>query len=240
MFSNKQNKNFTTKRGINNDFFQITKRLISSKRHHTNFDMKLNNLTSLGSKHLSLSRVFALLNAGLFLYVNLRLSNGGQWLGLEGVSYSVDNHEKRDYINLFSSLLGSRRVDDLVLEAGVLSTLGHSLETLYGRPFFAKLFIFTYYMGMMSSAYWVDSNLAKRERYHTNPNPFNRMISEKNNQEYRYMSSHGFAMSLVYFYMMKKPSLRLAILPVLAADLFVWGPYYSAGAISGIAAGMIL
>jgi len=44
---------------------------------------------------------------------------------------------------------------------------------------------------------------------------------------------------LLYFYLFKRPSLRLAILPVLAADVYVWGPYYSSGAISGLAAGMI-
>lgn len=236
MFSNKQNN----KGGFS--FLNISKRLISSKRHHTNFDIKLNHLTSVfGSKGLSFSRLFALINAGLFLYVNFRLTKGGQWLGLEGVSYSVDNHEKRDYTPLLASLLGSRRVDDLVLETGILATVGHSLETLYGRPFFVKLFIFTYYIGLMSSLYWVDSNAAKRERYrYLEGNPFHRMTNDSNKQEYRFMSAHGLAMSMLYFYMFKKPALRLAILPVLAADLYIWGPYYSSGAISGLAAGMIL
>jgi hypothetical protein len=234
MFSNKQ----TIKRGFN--FFNISKRVISSKRHHTNFDIKLNNLTSIfSSKSLSFSRLFALINAGLFLYVNFRLTKGGQWLGLEGVSYSLDNHEKRDYIPLLASSLGSRRIDDLVLETGILATIGHSLETLYGRPFFVKLFIFSYYMGLMSSLYWVDTNLAKNERYHTAGNPFNRMPNESNKQEYRFMSAHGLAMSILYFFLFKRPALRLAILPVLAADLYIWGPYYSSGAISGLAAGMI-
>lgn len=235
MFSNKQNN----KGGFN--FFNISKRVISSKRHHTNFDIKVNALTRVfSSKSLSFSRLFALINAGLFLYVNFRLTKRGQWLGLEGVSYSVDNHEKRDYIPLFASLLGSRRVDDLVLETGILATIGHSLETLYGRPFFVKLFIFSYYMGLMSSLYWVDSNTAKRERFHySSGNPFHRMTNDSNKQEYRFMSAHGLSMSLLYFYMFKRPTLRLAILPVLAADLYIWGPYYSSGAISGLAAGMI-
>lgn len=233
MFSNKQ-KN---KGGFN--FLNISKRLISSKRHHTNFDIKLSSMTSFFPKSLSFSRLFALINAGLFLYVNLRLTKKGQWLGLEGVSYSVDNQEKRDYINLLASILGSRRVDDLVLETGILATVGHSLETLYGRPFFMKLFIFTYYIGLMSSIYWVDSNLAKNERYRFAGNPFNRMSNDSNKLEYRFMSGHGLAMSLLYFHLFKMPSMRLAILPVLAADLYIWGPYYSSGAISGIAAGLI-
>ncbi len=233
MFSSKQNN----KGGFN--FFNISKRLISSKRHHTNFDIKLNHFTRYYNfKNLSLSRIFALINTGLFLYVNFRLTKGGQWLGLEGVSYSVDNHEKRDYIPLLASLLGSKRVDDLVLETGILATVGHSLETLYGKPFFVKLFIFSFYMGLMSSMYWVDSNLAKNQRY-ASGNPFHRMTNDANKQEFRFMSAHGLSMSMLYFYLFKKPSLRLAIFPILALDLYVWGPYYSSGAISGIAAGMI-
>ena len=39
MFSNKQNN----QRGFN--FFNVSKKGISSKRFHTNFDIKLNNLT---------------------------------------------------------------------------------------------------------------------------------------------------------------------------------------------------
>lgn len=234
MFSRRQ------KNQKNTQLINLSKSLISSKRHHTNFDIKVDYFTSIfAKKGLSLSRVLALLNAGLFIYVNLHLTKGGQWLGLEGVSYSLDNLEKRDYIPLFASLLGSRRVDDLLLETGILSTLGHSLETLYGRPFFLKLFIFSYYIGIMSSLYWVDSNHAKNERYHYPGNPYHRMPNQPYRQEYRFMSSHGLAMSLVYFYLFKNPALRLAILPLLAADLYIWGPYYSTGAISGITAGMI-
>jgi len=232
------------KRNYNNrslNLLNFSKKFITSKRHHTNFDMKLDYFTSFfKSKSLSFSRLFALLNAGLFLYVNFRLTKEGKWLGLEGVSYSVDNLQKRDYIPLLASLLGSRRVDDLLLETGILATVGHSLETFYGRPFFIKFFVFTYYIGLMSSLYWVNSNYAKNERYHYLSNPFHRLPSDSNKQEYRFMSGHGLAMSLLYFHLFKKPTLRLAILPVLAIDLYIWGPYYSAGAISGIAAGMIL
>ena len=218
----------------------IPKKNISSKRFHTNFDININTITkAFITKHLSLSRLFALLNAGLFLYVNFRLSEKGTWLGLEGVSYSLDNQEKRDYIPLFASLLGSRRPEDLLLETGILATVGHSLEILYGRPFFVKLFFFTYYMGFLSSMYWVDSNFAKRERYHVT-DPFSRLQNDKNKREYRYMSSHGISMSFLYFYLFKNPTLRYAILPIAAVDMYIWGPYYSAGVISGVAAGMIL
>lgn len=234
MFSNKpiNQKNFM--------LIKLSKGLISSKRHHTNFDIKLDYFTSaFAKKHFSISRLLALLNAGLFLYVTLRLTIRSQWLGLEGVSYSLDNLERRDYIPLLASLLGSRRVDDLILETGVLATLGHSLEKSYGRPFFVKLFVFSYYIGLMSSLYFVGSDYAKKERFHYIRNPYHRMPKEPNRQEFRFMSEHGLAMSLVYFYLFKKPALRLAILPVLAVDYYIWGPYYSFGAISGIAAGMI-
>lgn len=221
-------------------FYNTSKKVISSKRHHTNFDMNMHYFTDFfKSKNISFSRIFALLNAGLFLYVNFRLSKQGTWLGLEGVSYSVNNHERRDYIPLFASLLGSRRIDDLALETGILATIGHKLEIFYGRPFLLKLFLFTYYLGILNSLYWVDSNYSKRERFHVD-NPYKRYVNDTNKQEYRFMSSHGFSMSLLYFYMFKNKALRYGILPLLAVDFYIWGPYYSVGAISGIAAGMIL
>jgi hypothetical protein len=234
MFSN---KNSTTQ----NNLFNIHKRLIANKRHHTNFDIKMNDFTKIfKSKHLSFSRIFAALNVGLFLYVNIRLSNQGSWLGLEGVSYSLDNHQKRDYIPLFASLLGSRRPEDLAIETGVLATIGHSIETLYGRPFFLKMFLFTYYLGIMSSLYFVDNKATKLDRYRVT-DPFNRRPFDNEKQEYRFMSSHGFAMSLIYFSMIKSKNrtLRMAILPIAAADLYLYSPYYSFGLLSGVAAGMI-
>jgi hypothetical protein len=231
MFSNKNNKP--------NNLFFIQKRQIANRRFHTNFDIKLNSLTNIfRSKNLSFSRIFALINAGLFLYVNFRLSNKGTWLGLEGVSYSLDNHQRRDYIPLLASLLGSRRVDDLILETGILATIGHSIETFYGRPFFIKMFLFTYYLGIMSSLYFIDNSATKLNRYRVE-DPFNRRSFDNEKQEYRFMSSHGFAMSLVYFYLFKNHSLRLAIIPLFLADLYFYSPYYSYGLLSGVAAGMI-
>ena len=234
MFSNKhRNRNSSS-------LLKISKSLISSKRHHTNFDIKLDFFTSaFAKKGLSLSRMLALLNAGLFLYVNLRLTKEGQWLGLEGVSYSMDNLVRRDYTPLLASILGSRRIDDLLLETVILATLGHSLEKHYGRPFIFKLFVFSYFMCLMSSLYLVDSSNAKNERYHYAGNPYHRTPNQPYKQEYQFMSEHGFAMSLVYFYLFKNHTLRLAILPLLAVDWYVWGPYYSSGAICGVAAGMI-
>lgn len=224
----------------NRNLLNLSKGLITSRRHNTNFDIKVDYFTSAFiKKRLSLSRILALINAGLFLYVNFRFTKGGKWLGLEGASYSVDNLEKRDYTPLMASILGSRRLDDLILETGILSTLGHSLEILYGRPFFIKIFAFSYYIALMSSIYWVDSIHARKERYHYAGNPYHRMSNEPFKQEYRFMSEHALAMSLVYFYLFKNSKLRLVILPVLAADYFIWGPYYTSGAVCGIAAGMI-
>ena len=190
------------------------------------------------SKQISFSRIFAVINAGLFLYVNIRLSNKGTWLGLEGVSYSLDNHQRRDYIPLFASLLGSRRPEDLILETATLATVGHSIETFYGRPFFLKMFIFTYYLGILSSLYFIDNQATKLDRYRVT-DPFKRRPFDNEKQEYRFMSSHGFTMSLIYFYMFKNRILRKMILPIFAADLYFYSPYYSYGLLSGVAAGMI-
>jgi hypothetical protein len=234
MFSFKKSSQKT-----NNSLFKFQKKTIANKRFHTNFDIKFNDFTKIfKSKHLSFARIFALINAGLFIFVNIRLTNKGTWLGLEGVSYSLDNHQRRDYIPLFASLLGSRRVDDLLLETATLATIGHSIETLYGRPLFLKMFLFTYYVGILSSLYFIDNPATKLNRYRVT-DPFNRRPFDNEKQEYRFMSSHGFTMSLLYFYMFKNRNLRMAILPLFAADLYFYSPYYSYGLLSGVAAGMI-
>lgn len=222
------------------DFIKTQKRFINTNRFHTNFDIHMDWYTRfLGSGFLSISRSLAALNIALFLYANLRYRDSSRWKALQGVSYSLADFKNKDYIPLFASLLGARRIDDLVLETGILATLGHSLEVLYGRPFIAKMFIFSFYIGMMSSLYWINSNYSKRARYFVEE-PKHRDFGMPQEMQYRYMSSHGFMMSIVYFYMFKQPVLRFAILPLLAADLYIWGPYYSSGALTGIAAGMIL
>ena len=91
----------------------------------------------------------------------------------------------------------------------------------------------------MASMFWVNNNLSKRDRYKVEV-PQHRDFGTPAEYEYRFMSGHGFAMSLAYFYLFKNPALRLAILPLLAADLYIWGPYYCPGALTGIAAGAIL
>ena len=231
---------FSQKYSRNNNLFNYNKKTIANKRHHTNFDIKVSETTNIfkNNRALSFSRLFALINAGLFLYVNIRLTDKGTWLGLEGVSYSLDNHQKRDYVPLFASLMGSRRPDDLILETSVLATIGHSIETLYGRPFFLKMFLFTMYTGVMSSLYLVDNEQVKLNRFRVT-NPYDRRAFDNEKQEYRFMSSHGFAMSLVYFYMFKNKALRMAILPVAVADVYLFSPYYSYGILSGLAAGLI-
>lgn len=239
MFSYNQKRLFNQNQNKSNNLFSFQKKTIANKRFHTNFDIKLNYLTDFfRSKNMSFSRIFALLNAGLFLYVNIRMSNQGSWLGLEGVSFSLDNQQRRDYIPLFASLLGSRRPEDLVFETATLATVGHSIETFYGRPFFLKMFLFTYYLGILSSLYFIDSEACKLNRYRVT-DPFNRRPFDNQKQEYRFMSSHGFVMSLIYFYMFKNRAMRMAILPVFAADLYFFSPYYSYGLLSGVAAGMI-
>lgn len=231
-FSNKQVKE--------NSLFKTSKQFIASKRHNTNFDIQVDwYMKFITSKNISFAKLLAIVNVSLFIYANFRFGWENRWKALEGVSYSYRNLLNKDYSNIFTSLMGSYKVEDFALETGILLTVGNSLEKLYGKPFMFKMFIFSFYIGYLSSLYWVRSNSAKRERYFVE-NPLKRDNGTPQTDCYRYMSQHGFCMSLLYFYMYKNSKLRLLILPVVAADLLVWGPYYSPGAMTGIAAGMIL
>ena len=229
------------KSSISNGFLSNSgKRLIASKRHNTYFDIQVDwYMKMVGSKHFSFSKFLAVLNVSLFLYANMRYGWENRWKALEEVSYSLKSLQNKDYSNIVTSLIGSYKVEDLALETGILLTVGQSLERLYGRPFMFKLFIFSMYIGYLSSLYWVRSNHAKRDRYFVEQ-PLQRDFGTPNSISYRYMSAHGFCMSLVYFAMYKNPRLRMLILPVVASDLYIWGPYYSPGALTGLAAGMIL
>jgi hypothetical protein len=230
LFNTKANYNLT----------KISFKSIADKRHHTNFDIKVDWLAKFViSKHISLSRILALVNLGLFLYVNFRINREKSWIALSGVSYSFKNFKDKDYTTLFVSQLGSYRIDDFVIDTGILATIGHGLEKLHGTPFFFKLFIFTYYIGLLSSMFWVSKDVAKMERYHLKE-PYERSYGIPDAREFRFMSSHGISMALVYFYLFKKPALRYLIIPTMLVDLYIWGPYFSQGILSGIAAGMIL
>ena len=240
MLRHSKNLFTSNKQGNNNLLFNTTKRLIASKRHNTNFDIQLNwYLKFMTSKNISFSRLLVIVNVSLFIYANFRYGWENRWKALEGVSYSYRSMMNKDYSSIFTSLMGSYKIEDLALETGILLTVGQKLEKLYGRPFMFKMFIFSFYIGYLSSLWWVRSNHAKRERYFVEE-PLHRDNGTPQTIGYRYMSSHGFCMSLVYFTMFKNPKLRLLILPVVAADLYVWGPYYSPGMLTGIAAGMIL
>jgi hypothetical protein len=52
--------------------------------------------------------------------------------------------------------------------------------------------------------------------------------------QYRFQSGHGIASSLLYFYLIKN-RMAIYVLPVLAIDMMIWGPYYSSGFLSGFA-----
>jgi hypothetical protein len=221
-------------------FSNFPKKFLATKRHNTFFDIQVDwFMKFFTSKRISFSRVLALVNLSLFLYANVRYGWENRWKAIEGVSYSFRNFKMKDYSTIFTSQFGSYRLDDLVLETGILATLGHSLETLYGRPFIFKMLIFSFYIGYLSSLFWIRSNLAKRERYYVEE-PYKRDIGEPQVNNYRYMSGHNFCMTLVYFYLYKNPVYRIMILPIFAVDMYVWGPYYSAGALTGLAAGAIL
>lgn len=234
------NSKFFYKLNNKNLLLNTSKKLIASKRHNTYFDIQVDwFMKFLISKKMTFCGFLAAINVSLFIYANFRYGWESRWKAIEGVSYSLHTLKMKDYTNIFTSQLGSYRIDDLILETGILFSLGHNLEKLYGRPFMFKLFVFSFYIGFLSSLYWVRLNSAKRKRYHVEE-PYERNVGRPETFNNRYMSSHTFCMSIVYFYLYKHPVYRYMILPILATDLYIWGPYYSSGALTGLAAAIIL
>jgi len=219
-------------------FFNTPKKFVASRRFNTLFDINFDNLSKMILPYgIKITSFLALLNVGLFLYANIKSKRRNREK-LEGVSYSVQNLRNKDYIPLFVSLLGSYRLDDLVLETGILLTIGRTLESNHGSPFIFKMFMFSFYIGLLSSMFWVQSNYAKRDRYFVKV-PHERDQGLKESLQYRFMSQHNFSMSLVY-YALFKTQFKLLIPMIFIADFYVWGPYYLSGPLTGLAAGMIL
>jgi hypothetical protein len=208
---------------------------ISTKEHKNNFDEILRKyvLGLFPGKSVALS--LAGMNLAFWFWCNASTKKEKRWDAFEKYSYSKESFKNRDYANLFLSPLVSRRVDDLIFDTGILITLGRALEKKHGLPFFFKLFLCTYYIGILTSVFFVDRDIAKRERYHF-PNPMQTTIIGK---DYYYMSSHGISSSVLYFFLYKN-KLSMAILPLMAVDLYIWGPYFSSGMLAGVAFGAIL
>lgn len=226
------------KQGNQKLFYSLQKRCVSNNRHNSYFDIHLDWLKGFFiSKRLSFSRCLFVVNVGIFIYSNLRLSSSNKWLTIHNLAYSYEALKRREYTNLVTSQMGSARVDDFILESSVLLGIGHKLELLYGSPLIIKLFLFSLYIGFLSSMFFVTSNHSKKSRFHYE-DPLNRNSFAKQANEYNYLSQHGLAMSFVYFYLFK--NFKLLILPVLGADLYFWGPYYSNGPLTGLAAGILL
>jgi hypothetical protein len=222
------------------NFYKLSKRYVSSNRHHTRFDIHLDWLTSFAShRSISLARTFALINLGLFAYVNLRSSWESRFTAIDSLSHSLSNQQFKEYVSLFTSQMGSRRIDDMVIETGILWTLGHYLEKLHSRPFMVKMFLFTFYIGFLNSLFWVRRDKISADRYAIEHPTGMRYVPKNGMTEPKYMSQHGLAMSLVYFSLFKM-GFRFMILPIAVADLYIWGPYYNTGILTGLAAGMIL
>lgn len=225
-------RNFkSTQTGI----YKYSRALYSSNKHNTNFDYHLDWLINkIFTRNFTLVRAVLALNVGLFLYSNLRPTKAGRHQVKHSTSFSEDNLRKKDYVNLLFSVVGSRRLDDVALETAVLLTIGQKLERIHGTPFVFKMFVFSTYLAIMSSLFWVNSKYAKNSRY---------LIIDDVNTEMdkpymeKFMSAHAFSASLVYFYAFRFN--KLAVLPIAALDLWYWGPYYSSGLLTGVAAGLI-
>jgi len=227
-------KNFFT----NSQFYTKSKFRYSSKKHNTNFDYHLDwFINSLFTKNLTMTNILLAMNAGIFAYSWLNPTEEGRYVAQSNVSYSHNNLINRDYINLFASILGSRKPEDFIFDSAVLVGLGKFMERTYGSPFIFKVFIFSFYLGIMNSIFWVNSTYAKNSRYILN-DPKKRLEQQAESQTMKFSSMHGFTMSLVYFYLFK--NMKIALLPVFIADYLVWGPYYSTGLLNGVAWGLIV
>lgn len=108
------------------NLIKIPKRNVATKEFTNNFDVKLNKFLKTAVPGKSIVVFLAGVNVVFFLYSNVRLSRSKRYESTSGVSYSLQTFRERDLLPLFSSLLGSRNIEDLALETGVLLTLGNS------------------------------------------------------------------------------------------------------------------
>lgn len=220
-----------------NPFYKQQVAKYSSKKHNTNFDYHLDwLLNKVFTNNLTVTKGFLFLNFAFFGYNWLRPTESGRYKAQDNTSFSIHNLERKDYVNLFASLLGSRRIDDLIFDSAVLVTIGAKLEKTHGTPFVFKLCLFSLYLGFLSQCFWVRSDLAKNDRYKlTDPKS---RIENQEKRLYKFQSQHAISMSLLYFYLFKYR--RMLVLPVLLVDLYFWGPMYGNAALSGLAMGIIL
>jgi hypothetical protein len=210
----------------------------SSKKHNTNFDYHIDwFFNSLLLNKLSLTKAFLLINTGLFAYCWLKPTEEGRYRAQNGVSFSADNLRAKDTINMLGSLLGSRRIDDFLFDSAVLLTIGSKLEKMYGTPLIFKMSLFSLYLGILSTSFWINSEFSKNERYLLK-DPKERDIKANDYKQYKYMSQHSISMCLLYFYLFKFN--RMLVLPVIAIDMYYWGLIYGNAALTGLAFGIIL
>jgi hypothetical protein len=222
--------NTTNNKNILNNHFV---KQYSSKRHNTNFDYHLDwFVNTLFTNKLTITNLFLGISSSVFLYSWLQPSAEKRYYAQENVSFSATNMKQRDYINLFVSNLGSRKPEEFIFDSAILLTMGTYLEKIHGTPFMCKLFLFGFYMSLMSSCFWVNSEYAKNERFLL-ADPKDRYQTSGEFRHMKFSSMHGLSMSVLYFFLFKR--MKLAVIPVLAVDYMFWGPLYSAGALNGIA-----
>jgi hypothetical protein len=91
---------------------------------------------------------------------------------------------------------------------------------------------------LLTSVFFV--NRTKNSRYFVeDPTEVSKAVPSLDKQ-YKYLSTHGISSSFLYYWMYKNQNLRKLIIPALIVDLLIWGPYYSNGALAGLAFGIIL
>lgn len=226
-------KTLRTTKFIKNQF-----KSYSTKKHNTNFDYHLDwIINSFLLNKMTLSRFFFLINTFLFGYCWLAPNQKTRYEHQNNVSFSEENLRAKDFLNLLMSQLGSRRADDYVIDSVVLLTIGHKLENMYGSPLIFKISIFSLYLGILSSSFWVKSEFSVNSRYALY-DPLKRDESHKRYNIIKYMSQHSISMTLLYFYVFKVN--KALILPLFLLDMYIWGPVYSNCVLTGLGFGVVL
>lgn len=223
----------------NNSLFKKQYKNYSSKKHNTNFDYNLDwIINSYFTNKFTLTNIFFLINTGIFAYCWLRFSKEGRYKAQDNLSYSEHNLNRKDYINLFASALGDRKIDDYIIHSTIFLTVVKKLEKKHGSPFVFKMILFSFYIALLCRGFWTNSKYARNNRY---------LLEDYKKKEhpeflenkYKYGSSHAICMPFVYFYMYKTFN-PIFLIPLIVVDLKLWGLVESSPILTGVAAGMIL
>lgn len=212
-------------------------RTVCSRNHKNYFDLHVDWFFSGYLPMKSLCYMLVGFNTSVFLYVNFRYGQRRRVEAASNIANSSQNLYLKETIPFFFSSLGSLRLDDLILENALLLTVAKQLEKKHGLPFALKLGFVAWFVGICSASFCVSTGMGRRERNRYDlPETTSQTLVDNS---YKYLSAHGVASSFLYFYLIKN-RMALVTLPLLAADMYVYGPYYINGPLAGITFGLLV